>query len=78
MNAFDFGTQMIMVREAGDPVPNTIEYRHGLTPPMKDARKRRFRREPDLNVICHFVLIIIINQSLSFRHYLLHYVAMLC
>uniref|UniRef100_A0A1J3D2Q0 Transcription initiation factor TFIID subunit 7 n=1 Tax=Noccaea caerulescens TaxID=107243 RepID=A0A1J3D2Q0_NOCCA len=41
--------QMIMVREAGDPVPNTIEYRHGLTPPMKDARKRRFRREPDLN-----------------------------
>jgi transcription initiation factor TFIID subunit 7 len=41
--------QMIMVREAGDPAPNTVEYRHGLTPPMKDARKRRFRREPDLN-----------------------------
>ncbi|KAH0850243.1 hypothetical protein HID58_091294 [Brassica napus] len=41
--------QMIMVREPGDPTPNTFEYRHGLTPPMKDARKRRFRREPDLN-----------------------------
>lgn len=41
---------MIMVREQGDPAPNTVEYRHGLTPPMKDARKRRFRREPDLNV----------------------------
>ncbi|CAE5960218.1 unnamed protein product [Arabidopsis arenosa] len=41
--------QMIMVREPGDPAPNTVEYRHGLTPPMKDARKRRFRREPDLN-----------------------------
>ncbi|KAF2593012.1 hypothetical protein F2Q70_00042986 [Brassica cretica] len=40
---------MIMVREPGDPAPNTVEYRHGLTPPMKDARKRRFRREPDLN-----------------------------
>ncbi|XP_010552263.1 PREDICTED: transcription initiation factor TFIID subunit 7 isoform X2 [Tarenaya hassleriana] len=41
--------QMIMVRETGDPAPSTVEYRHGLTPPMKDARKRRFRREPDLN-----------------------------
>ncbi|KAJ4889800.1 Transcription initiation factor TFIID subunit 7 [Raphanus sativus] len=41
--------QMIMVRDSGDPSPNTVEYRHGLTPPMKDARKRRFRREPDLN-----------------------------
>ncbi|CAN8303224.1 unnamed protein product [Cochlearia groenlandica] len=41
--------QMIMVRDPGDPAPNTFEYRHGLTPPMKDARKRRFRREPDLN-----------------------------
>ncbi|KAL1192989.1 Transcription initiation factor TFIID subunit 7 [Cardamine amara subsp. amara] len=41
--------QMIMVRESGDPAPSTVEYRHGLTPPMKDARKRRFRREPDLN-----------------------------
>ncbi|KAF5445408.1 hypothetical protein F2P56_034458 [Juglans regia] len=41
--------QMIMVREAGDPAPDMVEYRHGLTPPMRDARKRRFRREPDLN-----------------------------
>jgi transcription initiation factor TFIID subunit 7 len=41
---------MIMVREAGDTVPDVVEYRHGLTPPMRDARKRRFRREPYLNV----------------------------
>lgn len=39
-----------MVREAGDIAPDVVEYRHGLTPPMRDARKRRFRREPDLNV----------------------------
>ncbi|XP_044468166.1 transcription initiation factor TFIID subunit 7-like [Mangifera indica] len=41
--------QMIMVREAGDSAPDVVEYRHGITPPMRDARKRRFRREPDLN-----------------------------
>lgn len=41
--------QMIMVREEGDPAPDAAEYRHGLTPPMRDARRRRFRREPDLN-----------------------------
>ncbi|GAU32893.1 hypothetical protein TSUD_393140 [Trifolium subterraneum] len=41
--------QMIMVRESGDAAPDVIESRHGLTPPMRDARKRRFRREPDLN-----------------------------
>ncbi|XP_071690290.1 transcription initiation factor TFIID subunit 7 [Rutidosis leptorrhynchoides] len=41
--------QMIMVRDEGDPAPEVIEYRHGLTPPMRDARRRRFRREPDLN-----------------------------
>lgn len=46
---------MIMVREPGEPAPDTVEYRHGLTPPMRDARKRRFRREPDLNVIYHLV-----------------------
>ncbi|KAL5554455.1 hypothetical protein UlMin_041996 [Ulmus minor] len=48
IKAADVG-QMIMVREPGDPAPDTMEYRHGLTPPMRDARKRRFRREPDLN-----------------------------
>ncbi|XP_058781638.1 transcription initiation factor TFIID subunit 7-like [Vicia villosa] len=42
-------SQMIMVRESGDAAPDVIECRHGLTPPMRDARKRRFRREPDLN-----------------------------
>ncbi|KAB2616386.1 transcription initiation factor TFIID subunit 7-like [Pyrus ussuriensis x Pyrus communis] len=41
--------QMIMVRDPNDPAPETVEYRHGLTPPTRDARKRRFRREPDLN-----------------------------
>lgn len=45
---------MIMVREHGDPRPDAVEYRHGLTPPMRDARRRRFRREPDLNVILHY------------------------
>nr|XP_043609938.1 transcription initiation factor TFIID subunit 7-like [Erigeron canadensis] len=41
--------QMIMVRDEGDPAPDVVDYRHGLTPPMRDARRRRFRREPDLN-----------------------------
>ncbi|KAL8159483.1 hypothetical protein V2J09_001020 [Rumex salicifolius] len=41
--------QMIMVREEDDPVPDSVEYRHGVTPPMRDARRRRFRRESDLN-----------------------------
>lgn len=41
--------QMIMVKEECDSVPDEVEYRHGLTPPMRDARRRRFRREPDLN-----------------------------
>ncbi|XVF36635.1 hypothetical protein REPUB_Repub19eG0073900 [Reevesia pubescens] len=40
--------QMILVRESGEASPD-VEYRYGLTPPMRDARKRRFRREPDLN-----------------------------
>ncbi|CAN0847143.1 Transcription initiation factor TFIID subunit 7 [Linum grandiflorum] len=41
--------QMIMVRGPNDSCPDTTESRHGITPPMRDARKRRFRREPDLN-----------------------------
>ncbi|GAB2273599.1 transcription initiation factor TFIID subunit 7 [Dionaea muscipula] len=41
--------QMIMVREEGDVAPDSVEYRHGLTPPMRDARRRWFLREPDLN-----------------------------
>uniref|UniRef100_M1AJN0 TAF7 (TBP-ASSOCIATED FACTOR 7) n=1 Tax=Solanum tuberosum TaxID=4113 RepID=M1AJN0_SOLTU len=48
--------QMIMVREEGDPVPDVVEYRHGLTPPMRDARRRRFRREPDLIGLAKFHL----------------------
>ncbi|KAG8077397.1 hypothetical protein GUJ93_ZPchr0007g3710 [Zizania palustris] len=43
--------QMIMVREEDDPGPEGVEYKHGLTPPMRDARRGRFRREPDLNLI---------------------------
>lgn len=54
---------MIMVREAGDAAPDVVEYRHGLTPPMRDARKRRFRREPDLNVS---IRVVIFHISLSF------------
>lgn len=41
--------QIIMVQEQGEPAPEGPEYKHGLTPPMRDARRRRFRREPDLN-----------------------------
>ncbi|XP_073059608.1 transcription initiation factor TFIID subunit 7-like [Primulina eburnea] len=41
--------QMIMVREDNDNIPESLEHRHGLTQPMRDARMRRFRREPDLN-----------------------------
>ncbi|XP_073059606.1 transcription initiation factor TFIID subunit 7-like [Primulina eburnea] len=43
--------QMIMVREDSDNIPESLEHRHGLKPPMRDARRRRFRREPDLNVL---------------------------
>lgn len=48
IKAADVG-QMIMVQEPDIAAPDTVEYKHGLTPPMRDARKRRFRREPDLN-----------------------------
>nr|PNR63508.1 hypothetical protein PHYPA_001934 [Physcomitrium patens] len=41
--------QIILVQEEGLPVPEGPEYKHGLTPAMRDARRRRFRREPDLN-----------------------------
>lgn len=40
-----------MVKEEGDTSVEGVEYKHGLTPPMRDARRRRFRREPDLNVV---------------------------
>ncbi|XVF54891.1 hypothetical protein PTKIN_Ptkin05aG0217000 [Pterospermum kingtungense] len=49
--------QMILVRESGEASPDVVEYRHGLTPPMRDARKRRFRREPDLNVPINLLLL---------------------
>lgn len=47
IKAADIG-QMIMVQE-GDAAPEGPEYRHGLTRAMRDARRRRFRREPDIN-----------------------------
>ena len=56
--------QMIMVKEEGDSVPDEVEYRHGLTPPMRDARRRRFRREPDLNV-CGLVNCLFFQYPLS-------------
>ncbi|GJZ40610.1 phosphoribosyl pyrophosphate synthetase, conserved site-containing protein [Tanacetum coccineum] len=31
--------QMIMVRNERDPAPEVVEYRHGLTPPIRDARR---------------------------------------
>ncbi|RVX12812.1 Transcription initiation factor TFIID subunit 7 [Vitis vinifera] len=34
--------QMIMVREEGDTAPDVVEYRHGLTPPMRDAESEDF------------------------------------
>ncbi|KAK2641506.1 hypothetical protein Ddye_023269 [Dipteronia dyeriana] len=42
--------QMIIVREPGDFAPDVIQYRHGLTTPSRDARKRRFRSvQPEVN-----------------------------
>ncbi|XP_047053920.1 transcription initiation factor TFIID subunit 7-like [Lolium rigidum] len=41
--------QMVMVRQEDDPALEGVEYKHGLTPPMRDARRRRYRREPDLS-----------------------------
>eukprot|EP00850_Spirogloea_muscicola_P008012 SM000042S15279 [mRNA] locus=s42:50232:51358:+ [translate_table: standard] len=42
--------QMIVVQRPEDAPPQGPECRHGLTPPMRDARRRRFRRDPDLDV----------------------------
>ncbi|KAI3718674.1 hypothetical protein L6452_19553 [Arctium lappa] len=49
----------------GDPTPDVVEHRNGLTPPMRDARRRRFRTEPDLNV--QFSLI---HDHFSLKFYL--------
>jgi hypothetical protein len=57
---------MIVVREEDDPAPEGVEYKHGLTPPMRDARRRRFRREPDLNVFK--LTAIYFPCSLEYRH----------
>lgn len=34
-----------MVPERGGEMPEGVEARDGLTPPMRDARRRRFRRD---------------------------------
>ncbi|OMO81037.1 hypothetical protein CCACVL1_12650 [Corchorus capsularis] len=39
----------IIGRELRDASPDVVEYRHGLTPPMRDVQKQRVRREPDSN-----------------------------
>jgi TATA-binding protein-associated factor Taf7 len=49
-------SQMIMVREPEEAAPEGHEFKHGLTPPMRDACRRRFRREPDLNVSSILIL----------------------
>eukprot|EP00850_Spirogloea_muscicola_P025872 SM004651S16676 [mRNA] locus=s4651:40:1112:+ [translate_table: standard] len=43
--------QMIVVQRPEDAPPQGPECRHGLTPPMRDARRRRFRRDPDLDLL---------------------------
>ncbi|CAI7812704.1 unnamed protein product [Closterium sp. NIES-54] len=62
--------QMIVVREPSEaerPIEGP-ESRNGLTPPMRDVRRRRFRREPDLNVSCcmHFVVHLLLHRALAF------------
>ena len=41
--------QVIVVPERGTELPDGIEARNGVTPPMRDARKRRFRKLRDIN-----------------------------
>lgn len=48
-----FGTQLILVTEEGAEKPEGPEYRHGLTPPMREARRQRFRSEPEYDVGGH-------------------------
>ncbi|XP_006644436.1 transcription initiation factor TFIID subunit 7-like [Oryza brachyantha] len=66
--------QMVMVREEDNLAPEGVEYKHGLTPPMRDARRRRFRREPDLNAelvhrvekdLMNIMLGVSVNQNAS-------------
>jgi TATA-binding protein-associated factor Taf7 len=58
-----------MVQEEAEVPPEGPEYRHGLTPAMRDARRRRFRREPDINVsfnqIFYHVLKLVLLQLFS-------------
>lgn len=41
--------QMLLVTEQGVAPPPTAEARHGVTPPMRDARTRHFRPRPDVS-----------------------------
>ncbi|KAH0436590.1 hypothetical protein IEQ34_026372 [Dendrobium chrysotoxum] len=60
--------QIITVREEVEPSPDGIEYRHGLTPPMRDARRRRFRREPDVNVFKQILSVCILKYNFHHRY----------
>lgn len=40
--------QMLLVTEKGAAAPPSEEARHGVTPPMRDARARHFRPRPDV------------------------------
>ena len=41
--------QVIVIPERGTELPDGIEARNGVTPPMRDTRKRRFRKLRDIN-----------------------------
>ena len=41
--------QVVVVPSSSGAIPEGIEARDGVTPPMKDARKRRFRKSRDVN-----------------------------
>ncbi|XP_002977669.2 transcription initiation factor TFIID subunit 7 [Selaginella moellendorffii] len=47
IKAADIG-QMILVRDNKEPAPEGVEHKDGLTPAMRDARKRRFRRDAEI------------------------------
>ena len=40
--------QVIMVPEKGEELPEGVEARDGVTPPMRNAQRRRFRRDPSV------------------------------
>lgn len=55
--------QMIVVKDLSEAFPEEREHRHGLAPPMREVRKRRFKREPEMNV--SFLYLVEITAVLS-------------